>query len=90
MEKGKDRASKPFFSDPDRAKDLVSLVLRMRGIKAELTGLAMEDPAVSFLDTRISMERLKVEPRERPLLFSNSGGTVSFRKRLPLRGLDAQ
>ena len=58
MEKGKDRASKLFFSDPDRAKDLVSLVLRMRGIKAELTGLAMEDPAVSFLDTRISMERL--------------------------------
>ena len=42
MEKGKDRASKLFFSDPDRAKDLVSLVLRMRGIKAELTGLAME------------------------------------------------
>ena len=67
MEKGKDRASKLFFSDPDRAKDLVSLVLRMRGIKAELTGLAMEDPAVSFLDTRISMERLRctIEEYER-------------------------
>ena len=67
MEKGKDRASKLFFSDPDRAKDLVSLVLRMRGIKAELTGLEMEDPAVSFLDTRISWRGLWIRCRKSSL-----------------------
>ena len=58
MEKGKDRASKLFFSNPERAKDLVSLVLRRRGVNAELSGLSIEDPVVSFLDTKISMERL--------------------------------
>ena len=58
MKKGKDRASKLFFSDPERAKEMVKLVLNKMNIKAKLSELSIEDPVVSFLDRKISIERL--------------------------------
>ena len=58
MEKGKDRASKLYFSDLGRAKELLTLALRRLGIDAGLSEIVIEDPVVSFLDTRISMEKL--------------------------------
>ena len=53
MKKGKDRASKLFFSDPERAKEMVKLVLNKMNIKAKLSELSIEDPVVSFLDRKI-------------------------------------
>ena len=58
MEKGKDRASKFYFSDLGRAKELITIALRRLGIDAGLSEIVIEDPVVSFLDTRISMEKL--------------------------------
>ena len=58
MEKGKDRASKLFFSDIKRAMEIVRLALNKMGIKAELFELTIEDHVVSFMDTKISMEKL--------------------------------
>ena len=58
MEKGKDRASKLYFSDLGRAKEIITLALRRLGIDAGLSEIVIEDPVVSFLDTRISMEKL--------------------------------
>ena len=58
MEKGKGRASKLYFSDLGRAKELLTLALRRLGIDAGLSEIVIEDPVVSFLDTRISMEKL--------------------------------
>ena len=58
MEKGKDRASKLYFSDLGRAKELLTLALGRLGIDAGLSEIVIEDPVVSFLDTRISMEKL--------------------------------
>ena len=58
MEKGKDRASKLYFSDIGRAKEIITLVLRRLGIDAGLSEIVIEDPVVSFLDTKISMEKL--------------------------------
>ena len=58
MTRGKDRASKLFFSDIDRPKEIVKLALNKMGIKAELSELSIEDPVVSFMDKKISMERL--------------------------------
>ena len=58
MEKGKDRASKLYFSDLGRAKELITIALRRLGIDAGLSEIVIEDPVVSFLDTRISMEKL--------------------------------
>ena len=58
MEKGKDRASKLYFSDLGRAKEIITLALRRLGIEAGLSEIAIEDPVVSFLDTKISMEKL--------------------------------
>ncbi|MGN1190366.1 MAG: Rpn family recombination-promoting nuclease/putative transposase [Candidatus Ornithospirochaeta sp.] len=58
MKKGKDRASKLFFSDPERAKEIVTIALRRLGIERELSEISIEDPVVSFLDTKISIERL--------------------------------
>ena len=58
MEKGKDRASKLYFSDLGRAREIITLALRRLGIDAGLSEIAIEDPVVSFLDTRISMEKL--------------------------------
>ena len=58
MEKGKDRASKLYFSDPERAREIVRLALKRMGVNAELTDLTIEDPVVSFMDTKISMEKL--------------------------------
>lgn len=58
MTRGKDRASKLFFSDPERAKEIVRLALNEMKINAELSGLSIEDPVVSFMDTKISMEKL--------------------------------
>ena len=58
MEKGKDRASKLYFSDLGRAKEIITLALRRLGIDAGLSEIAIEDPVVSFLDTKISMEKL--------------------------------
>ena len=61
MEKGKDRASKLYFSDLGRAKEIITLALRRLGIEAGLSEIAIEDPVVSFLDTKISMEKLSDE-----------------------------
>ncbi|MCI6114918.1 MAG: Rpn family recombination-promoting nuclease/putative transposase [Spirochaetales bacterium] len=58
MEKGKDRASKLYFSDPERAREIVRLALKRMGVNAELTDLTIEDPVVSFMDTKISIEKL--------------------------------
>ena len=58
MKKEKDRASKLFFSDTERAKEMVKLVLNKKNIKAKLSELSIEDPVVSFLDRKISIERL--------------------------------
>ena len=58
MEKGKDRASKLYFSDLGRAKELITIALRRLGIDAGLSEIVIEDPVVSFLDTKISMEKL--------------------------------
>ena len=58
MEKGKDRASKLYFSDLGRAREIITLALRRLGIDAGLSEIAVEDPVVSFLDTKISMEKL--------------------------------
>ena len=58
MEKGKDRASKLYFSDPERAREIVRLALKRMGVNAELTNLTIEDPVVSFMDTKISIEKL--------------------------------
>ena len=58
MEKGKDRASKLYFSDLGRAREIITLALRRLGIDAGLSEIAIEDPVVSFLDTKISMEKL--------------------------------
>ena len=58
MEKGKDRASKLYFSDLGRAKEIITLALRRLGIDAGLSEIVIEDPVVSFLDTKISMEKL--------------------------------
>ena len=58
MEKGKDRASKLYFSDPERARKIVRLALKRMGVNAELTDLTIEDPVVSFMDTKISIEKL--------------------------------
>ena len=58
MEKGKDKASKLYFSDLGRAKELITIALRRLGIDAGLSEIVIEDPVVSFLDTRISMEKL--------------------------------
>ena len=58
MEKGKDRVSKLYFSDPERARELVRLALKRMSVKAELSDLTIEDPVVSFMDTKISMEKL--------------------------------
>ena len=58
MEKGKDRASKLYFSDLGRAKEIITLALRRLGIEAGLSEIVIEDPVVSFLDTKISMEKL--------------------------------
>ena len=58
MEKGKDRASKLYFSDLGRAREIITLALRRLGIDAGLSEIVIEDPVVSFLDTRISMEKL--------------------------------
>ena len=52
MEKGKDRASKLYFSDPERAREIVRLALKRMGVNAELTDLTIEDPVVSFMDTK--------------------------------------
>ena len=57
MEKGKDRVSKLFFSDPERAREIVRLALKRMSVKAELSDLTIEDPVVSFMDTKISMEK---------------------------------
>ena len=58
MEKGKDRVSKLYFSDPERAREIVRLALKRMSVKAELYDLTIEDPVVSFMDTKISMEKL--------------------------------
>ena len=58
MEKGKDRASKLYLSDPERAREIVRLALKRMGVNAELTDLTIEDPVVSFMDTKISIEKL--------------------------------
>ena len=58
MEKGKDRASKLYFSDPERAREIVRLALKRMGVNAELTDLTIKDPVVSFMDTKISIEKL--------------------------------
>ena len=58
MEKGKDRASKLYFSDLGWAREIITIALRRLGIEAELSEIVIEDPVVSFLDTRISMEKL--------------------------------
>ena len=58
MEKGKDRVSKLYFSDPERAREIVRLALKRMSVKAELSDLTIEDPVVSFMDTKISMEKL--------------------------------
>ena len=58
MEKGKDRASKLYFSDPERAREIVRLALKRMGVNVELTDLTIEDPVVSFMDTKISIEKL--------------------------------
>ena len=58
MEKGKDRASKLYFSDLGRAREIITIALRRLGIDAGLSEIAIEDPVVSFLDTKISMEKL--------------------------------
>ena len=58
MEKGNDRASKLYFSDPERAREIVRLALKRMGVNAELTDLTIEDPVVSFMDTKISIEKL--------------------------------
>ena len=58
MEKGKDRASKLYFSDLGRAREIITLALRRLGIDAGLSEIVIEDPVVSFLDTKISMEKL--------------------------------
>ena len=58
MEKGKDRASKLYFSDPERAREIVRLALKRMGVNAGLSELTIEDPVVSFMDTKISIEKL--------------------------------
>ena len=58
MEKGKDRASKLYFSDLGRAREIITIALRRLGIDAGLSEIVIEDPVVSFLDTKISMEKL--------------------------------
>ena len=58
MNKGKDRASKLFFSDKRNAKDLVSLVLRRLGIEEEPKEVEEADPVLSFMDRKFSLERL--------------------------------
>ena len=58
MEQGKDSASKLYFSDPERAREIVRLALKRMGVNAELTNLTIEDPVVSFMDTKISIEKL--------------------------------
>ena len=58
MEKGKDRISKLFFSDKKRAAEIVTLALRRMGIEERVSEITIEDPVVSVLDTKISIERL--------------------------------
>lgn len=74
MKKGKDRASKLFFSDPERAKEMVKLVLNKMNIKAKLSELSIEDPVVSFLDRKISIERL-LDKLYRVTLSEDEGST---------------
>ncbi|MCI7606948.1 MAG: Rpn family recombination-promoting nuclease/putative transposase [Spirochaetales bacterium] len=57
-EKRKDRSSKLFFSNPEHAREIVGLALRRLDIGARASGISIEDPVVSFLDTDISLERL--------------------------------
>ena len=49
---------KLYFSDPERAREIVRLALKRMGVNAELTDLTIEDPVVSFMDTKISIEKL--------------------------------
>ena len=74
MKKGKDRASKLFFSDPERAKEMVKLVLNKMNIKAKLSELSIEDPVVSFLDRKIAIERL-LDKLYRVTLSEDEGST---------------
>ena len=57
-DKRKDRSSKLFFSNPEHAREIVGLALRRLDIGARASGISIEDPVVSFLDTDISLERL--------------------------------
>ena len=41
MEKGKDRASKLYFSDLGRAREIITLALRRLGIEAGLSEIAI-------------------------------------------------
>ena len=77
MNKGKDRASKLFFSDPSRASDIVSLALRRLGVEAELSEITIEDPVVSFLKRKISMEKL-FDKLYKVTLSDDEGSTFCF------------
>lgn len=58
MKNGKDRSSKLFFSDNNRAREIVTLALRRMKVKGRVSKVSVEDPVVSFLDTRLSVERI--------------------------------
>ena len=58
MKNGKDRSSKLFFSDNNRAREIVTLALRRMKVKGRVSKVSVEDPVVSFLDTRLSVDRI--------------------------------
>ena len=60
MEKGKDRASKLYFSDLGRAREIITLALRRLGIEAGLSVIAIEDAVVSFFDTHRTGEPIQI------------------------------
>ena len=77
MNKGKDRASKLFFSDKRNAKDLVSLVLRRLGIEEEPKEVEEADPVLSFMDRKFSLERL-LDKLFKVTLSNEETGTFCF------------
>ena len=58
MEKGKDRASKLFFSEMENAREIVGLALKKLGVEGDLSNITDEDPVVSFMGDDFSLERL--------------------------------
>ena len=58
MEKGKDRASKLFFSEMENAREIVGLALEKLGVEGDLSNITDEDPVVSFMGDDFSLERL--------------------------------